>query len=75
MIRRKFEMAGQLEILLSRSMQEVSNNKPLRSIWVDVIAWLLVLLLVIATPFVMFFLAISLGFTKIFGITGRALAK
>jgi hypothetical protein len=59
MIRRKFEMA---EIFLG------TNKKPQRLIWGDVIAWLLVLVLVLIMPFVMFFAAILMGFTKIFGI-------
>jgi hypothetical protein len=66
MIRRKFEMADGLEIILQAPTHE--GKKPLSSIWGDVIAWLLVLLLVFAMPFVMFFVAISLGFRKILGI-------
>jgi hypothetical protein len=61
MIRRKFEMADRLEILLG------TNKKPQRLIWGDVIAWLLVLVLALCVPFVMFFVAISMGFKKIFG--------
>jgi hypothetical protein len=71
MIRRKFEMADQLEIFLRAPILEGSSKKPLRSIWGDVIAWLLVVLLVIAMPFVMFFVAISMGYMKIFDIADR----
>jgi hypothetical protein len=66
MIRRKFEMADGLEIILQAPMHE--GKKPLSSIWGDVIAWLLVLLLVFAMPFVMFFVAISMASMKIFRI-------
>ena len=48
-----------------------TNKKPQRLIWGDVIAWLLVLVLAFCVPFVMFFVAILMGFGKIFGLAYR----
>jgi hypothetical protein len=52
-------------------MNEGTNKKLQKSISGDVIAWLFVLLLAFITPFVMFFVAIFMGFMKIFGIADR----
>ena len=62
-------MADGLEIILQAPMHE--GKKPLSSIWGDVIAWLLVLVLAFCVPFVMFFVAILMGFGKIFGLAYR----
>jgi phosphatidylglycerophosphatase A len=52
-------------------MHEGTNEKPQKSIWDDVIAWLFVLLLVFIAPFVIFFVAIFMGFMKISSIDDR----
>jgi hypothetical protein len=52
-------------------MNEGTNEKPQKSIWDDVIAWLFVLLLAFIAPFVILFVAIFMGFMKIFSIDDR----
>jgi hypothetical protein len=53
-------------------MNEGTHKKPQRSIWGDVTAWLLVLVLALIVPFALFFAVILMGFKKISGIPAHA---